>query len=375
MIRAESRASLRCRVPTAVTRVQTCPDYCKSVFASRSGTTSSPQRQVLVALVVRQVYDKTGPGVRFVTEDYNISVSFIHTASHPPIVRSGTFLCAKDPVFKFAVRRFEWMVIIKHDGLLAVLVSTEVPRTNAKTRDDRRDSALPGRCQAAIWTRAVRHSVARLSSCMWKRGLGRIRVCALPRPGSAGPADMQAEKPRTLQMASTEKELETYRLNQKETRRLQEVRSQLEKSEKIQVRSICQESGVVYQDLERLHARELTPSLSEWLQGRVSTKKSAQRKFLARKIDSPKARARKKAAEDAEKRLSELAYTNRMFRASVEQMMGDPAVVDDTSAVETVARHNTFHAEDGLDEAGTDVDTREDSTETREQELDAEAAE
>ncbi|XP_078672760.1 uncharacterized protein LOC144912009 isoform X1 [Branchiostoma floridae x Branchiostoma belcheri] len=186
---------------------------------------------------------------------------------------------------------------------------------------------------------------------------------------------MQAEKPRTLQMASTEKELETYRLNQKETRRLQEVRSQLEKSEKIQVRSICQESGVVYQDLERLHARELTPSLSEWLQGRVSTKKSAQRKFLARKIDSPKARARKKAAEDAEKRLSELAYTNRMFRASVEQMMGDPAVVDDTSAVETVARHNTFHAEDGLDEAGTDVDTREDSTETREQELDVEAAE
>eukprot|EP00058_Branchiostoma_floridae_P018967 XP_002604456.1 hypothetical protein BRAFLDRAFT_79245 [Branchiostoma floridae] len=195
-----------------------------------------------------------------------------------------------------------------------------------------------------------------------------------------------------------------------------------------QVRSLSQESDVVYQDLERLHARDLTPSLSEWLQGRVSTKKSAQRKFLARKIDSPKARARKKAAVDAEKRLNELAYTNRMFRASVEQMMGDPAVVDDTSAVETVARHNasavetvarhsasavetvarhsasavetvarhsasdmvtadsksametvarhvSFHLEDGQSEAGTDVDTRPDGTESREQELDAEAAE
>ncbi|XP_035688269.1 uncharacterized protein LOC118423989 isoform X2 [Branchiostoma floridae] len=187
-----------------------------------------------------------------------------------------------------------------------------------------------------------------------------------------------------------------------------------------QVRSLSQESDVVYQDLERLHARDLTPSLSEWLQGRVSTKKSAQRKFLARKIDSPKARARKKAAVDAEKRLNELAYTNRMFRASVEQMMGDPAVVDDTSAVETVARHNasavdivarhsasaveivarhsasavetvarndasaietvarhvSFHLEDGQGgETGTDADTRPDGTESREQELDAEAAE
>ncbi|CAH1261409.1 Hypp2341 [Branchiostoma lanceolatum] len=262
---------------------------------------------------------------------------------------------------------------------------------------------------------------------------------------------MQAEKPRTLQMASTERELETYRLNQKETRRLQEVTSQLERSEKIQVRSLSQESDVVYQDLERLHARELTPSLSEWLQGRVSTKKSAQRKFLARKIDSPKARARRKAAGDAEKRLGELAYTNRMFRASVEQMMGDPAVVDDTSAVETVARHNTSPLEtvsrhntsagetvsrhntspletvsrhstsavetvaghstspvetvarhstspmgtvarqntspvesvarhvtflqDSLSEGDTDVDSRQDGAESREQELDAEAAE
>ncbi|XP_066282788.1 uncharacterized protein [Branchiostoma lanceolatum] len=240
---------------------------------------------------------------------------------------------------------------------------------------------------------------------------------------------MQAEKPRTLQMASTERELETYRLNQKETRRLQEVRSQLERSEKIQVRSLSQESDVVYQDLERLHARELTPSLSEWLQGRVSTKKSAQRKFLARKIDSPKARARRKAAGDAEKRLSELAYTNRMFRASVQQMMGDPAVVDDTSAVETVARHNTSPMEtvarqstspaetvarhntssaetvarqntsametvarhntspvetvarhvtflqDSLSEGDTDVDSRQDGAESWEQELDAEAAE